>query len=59
MENLGTSKNWNKGLSALAGYPVFLVIVYALGLQHRFETFHALHSLVLASSVFRYAAPAS
>ncbi|MBI2680199.1 MAG: GGDEF domain-containing protein [Candidatus Solibacter usitatus] len=48
MENLGTSKNWNKGLRALAGYPVFLAIVYALGLHHRFETFHALHSLVLA-----------
>ena len=55
MENLGAWQSWNKVLRALAGYPVFLAIAYGLGLQHHFETFHALHSLVLAG-IYLYGA---
>jgi diguanylate cyclase (GGDEF)-like protein len=49
------ARNWPKTLRALTAFPLFLAVVYWLGLQTTFEGFHALHALVLAA-IYLYGA---
>ena len=52
---VGATNRWKNALRPLVGFPVFLAVVYALGLQHRFESFHAVHALVLGG-IYLYGA---
>jgi diguanylate cyclase (GGDEF)-like protein len=40
---------WKSALRLLLGFPLFLAIVYVLGLQSSFEGFQAVHALILGS----------
>src|SRR5579864_9061225 len=41
--------NWKAALRVLLAFPLFLAVVYLLGLHNRFEGFQAVHGLVLGS----------
>lgn len=41
--------SWKSALRLLLGFPLFLAIVYVLGLQSSFEGFQAVHALILGS----------
>ena len=43
------ARTWKSMFRMLLGFPVFLAIVYLLGLQSTFEGFEAVHGLVLGS----------
>ena len=42
-------KNWKAAARVLLGFPLFLAVVYLLGLESSFEGFQAVHGLVLGS----------
>src|SRR5579872_863502 len=44
-----TTRTWRSQWRALFGFPLFLAIVYLLGLQSSFEGFQAVHGLVLGA----------
>ena len=49
LKDTAAPRNWKSTLRLLAGFPLFLALAYGLGLQSRFEGFHALDTLVLAA----------
>ena len=46
---LRAAQTWKSALRVLLGFPLFLAVVYLLGLESSFEGFQAVHGLVLGS----------